>query len=155
MKSVSSFAALLLIAMGACTNSTSVNRQLVFDKLVGTWQAQTGFEQWTKNKDGSFRSVAFSVNGRDTSWNEMARIYQENDKWVFEATAKDQNDGKATKFTSCLLTDSRVQFSNPVHDFPTDINYSVVDMNTVHGFIAGPNNKGGKDTISFDYTRVK
>ena len=153
------------LAMSACNNSQTesspasspVKTHLVFDKLIGTWQSEdgTGFERWTKEEDGSFHSVAFSVKGSDTSWNENARIYPENDKWISENTVKGQNDGKAVRFTSSLLTDSRVQFSNPEHDFPTDVSYTVVDANTVHAFIAGPNGKGGRDTIPFNYVRVK
>jgi len=132
-------------------------KQLVFDKLAGTWQSKDGksFERWTKNNDGTFRAVAFSVKESDTSWNEQANIYPENDKWVFENTVKGQNDDKAVKFISFSLSENSVQFSNPAHDFPTDVNYRIADANTVNAFIVGPNNKGGKDTISFNYTRVK
>jgi hypothetical protein len=68
---------------------------------------------------------------------------------------KSQNEGKAVKFTSTFLNETSVQFSNPVHDFPTDINYTVTDDNTLRAFIVGLNNKGGKDTIPFNYIRVK
>jgi hypothetical protein len=150
----------------ACSNSNSPNnpettptpsKALVFDKLAGTWQSEDGksFERWSKKEDGTFQSVAFSIKGSDPSWNENATIYTENNKWIFENKVKGQNDGKAVKFTSSLLNENTVQFSNPAHDFPTDVNYTVIDANTVHAFIIGPNNKGGKDTIPFNYTRVK
>jgi hypothetical protein len=130
---------------------------LVFDKLVGLWQSENGknFERWTKNDDGTFAAAAFSVKGKDTSWNEQARIYKEGDNWVFENTVKGQNDGRAVKFTSSSISDNSVQFSNPAHDFPTDINYTVPDGNTVNAFIIGPNQKGGKDTIPFNYKRAQ
>jgi hypothetical protein len=138
------------------TNETSA-KQLVFDKLSGTWLSEDGksFERWTKNYDGTFRSVVFSVRGKDTSWHEQANIYPEKDKWIFENKVKGQNDGKAVKFTSIILTDNSVQFSNPAHDFPTDVNYTVADANTINAFIIGPDSKGGKDTIPFNYTRLK
>ncbi len=130
---------------------------LVFDKLIGTWLLEDGktFEQWTKNADGTFQSIVFSVKGSDTSYNEKAKTYKENENWVFENTVNGQNDGKAVKFTSSKLTDITVQFSNPAHDFPTDINYTVPDANTINAFIIGPNKNGGKDTIPFNYKRVK
>ena len=87
-------------------------------------------------------------------WKESARIFPENNNWVFENKVQGQNDGKTTRFTSTLLNETSVQFSNPAHDFPTDINYTVADPNTINAFIIGPNNKGGKDTIPFNYTRV-
>ena len=134
---------------------SATSAQTVFDKMQGTWQSEDGksFERWTKKEDDSFQSVAFSVKGTDTSWNESAKIYKENENWVFENTVKGQNDGKAVKFTSTLLTESSVQFSNPAHDFPTDVNYTLIDANTVHAFIIGPNKSGGKDTIPFNYRR--
>ncbi len=113
------------------------------------------FERWTKKDDGTYQSVAFSVKGNDTSWNEVANIYPENDQWVFENTVKGQNDGKAVKFISSLLDENMVQFSNPAHDFPTDVNYTVFGADAVNAFIVGTNNKGGKDTIPFSYTRIK
>ena len=133
------------------------NKQLVLDKMVGTWQSEDGksFERWLKNADGTFQSAAYSVKGTDTSWNEQAKIYMEADKWVFENTVKGDNNNKSVKFTSTSFTENSVQFSNPAHDFPTDVNYKVVDANTINAFIVGPNNKGGKDTIPFNYTRVK
>ena len=130
---------------------------LVFDKLIGLWKSEDGksFEQWTKNDNGTFQSRAYSIKGTDTSWNEQANIYPENNNWIFENTVKNQNDGKAIKFTSIILTEITVQFSNPQHDFPTDINYTLPDANTINAFIVGPNNKGGKDTIPFNFTRIK
>jgi hypothetical protein len=130
---------------------------LVFDKLVGTWQSgnHKSFERWSKNADGTYGSVAFSIKGTDTSWNEQASVYRENDKWIFENTVKGQNNGKAVRFVSSSLSENSVQFSNPAHDFPTDINYTLPDANTVNAFIIGPNNKGGRDTIPFNYTRLK
>ncbi len=131
--------------------------ELVFDKLVGTWQSEDGksFERWTKNDKGGYNSAAYSIKVTDTSWNEQANIYLENSNWVFENTVKGQNDGKAVKFVSSILQPNTVQFSNPEHDFPTDINYTVADANTLNAFIVGPNKNGGKDTIPFNYTRVK
>jgi hypothetical protein len=146
----------------ACGNSPAGNepaipKELVFDKFIGTWQipAMKSFERWTKKEDGSFISAGFTTNGNDTSWNENARIYLKANKWVFENTIKDQNDGRAISFISSSLTDSSVQFSNPDHDFPTDIHYSLIDSDRIHAFIFGPNDKGGKDTLHFEFTRVK
>ncbi len=141
----------------AAPSTTPSVKQLVFDKLVGTWQSEDGksFERWSKNDGDTYHSAAFSINGSDTTWNEQADIYQEGDNWVFDNKVTGQNEGKSVKFTSIVVNDTMVQFSNPAHDFPTDINYTVPGSNTVKAFIVGPNNKGGKDTIPFNYTRVK
>jgi len=171
-KTFNSFIALLISCafLPACNNQNNAESDistpkseaavpvpLVFDKLIGTWLLEDGktFEQWTKNADGTYQSIVFSIKGKDTSYNEKAKTYKENDNWVFENTVNGQNDGKAIKFASSKLTDITVQFSNPAHDFPTDINYTVPDANTINAFIIGPNKNGGKDTIPYNYKRVK
>lgn len=137
--------------------AATASKQLVFDKLVGVWQSEDGkdFEQWTKNDDNTYKSVVFTVKGKDTIIKEQARIYPNNDKWVFENLVSGQNEGKPVKFTAGSITENNVQFSNPAHDFPNDIYYSVPDNNTVKAFIAGKNKKGGVDTVPFNYSRVK
>lgn len=129
--------------------------RLVFERLAGLWQSENGknFEHWLKNNDGTYKAVGYSIKGTDTSWNEQATIFIENGKWVFENTVKGQNAGKAVKFVANTVTEKNVLFSNPAHDFPTDINYTLPDDNTINAFIVGPNEKGGKDTIRFNFTR--
>jgi len=146
----------VLVLFTACKSPAPPADDLVFDKLVGVWRSENGksFEQWTKNADGTFRSRVFSINGTDTSFNEEANIYKDNEKWIFENRVKGQNEGKAVKFVSSLLTYNSVQFSNPGHDFPTDINYTLSNANTLNAFIIGPNKNGGRDTIPFNSTKI-
>jgi hypothetical protein len=163
---------LLSILLFNCNNQTAISTEtkldssaagepvapaspVVFEKLLGTWQLEDGktYERWKKNSDGTYRSDVYKLKSADTSWNDQAHIYPENGQWIFENTVKGQNDDKPVKFTSSKLTDNSVQFSNPAHDFPTDINYTIPDQNTVNAFIIGPNGKGGKDTIPFNYKR--
>lgn len=138
------------------TETTTPVNELVFDKMLGTWQSEDGksFERWTKNDKGGYNSAVYSLKGTDTSWNERANIYLENSNWVFENSVTGQNDGKSVKFISSILETNKVQFSNPSHDFPTDINYTVADATTINAFIIGPNKNGGKDTIPFNYKKV-
>jgi hypothetical protein len=128
---------------------------LVFDKLIGTWKNEDGksFERWTKNDNG-YKSVGFRLKGADTIYTEQVMVRNEDGKWISENTVVGQNEGKAVKFIASILTDNTVQFGNPAHDFPTDINYTVANANTLNAFIVGPNNKGGKDTIPFNFIRV-
>ena len=136
---------------------TSAPAEVPFDKIIGTWQntGDKSFERWTKNDNGSYRTVVFIVKGSDTAFREDNQVYQENGKWISENKVVGQNDGRSVKFTESLLSANSFQFSNPAHDFPTDIHYDIVDANTINAYIVGPNNKGGKDTIPFNFTRVK
>jgi len=137
-------------------DTVPVSTPLVFDKLAGAWQSkdQKTIERWTKNSDGTYRSIVFTITGQDTTVAEQASIYPDKDKWIFENLVSSQNEGKAVKFSSTLLTPNSVQFSNPAHDFPNDINYTVTG-DTVKAFIVGKNKKGGLDTIYFRYTRLQ
>lgn len=94
-------------------------QQLGFDKLIGTWKSEDGksVERWTKNGNGEYGCAGFSVKNGDTSWNEHATVYNENDNWIFKNTVKRQNDGKPIKFTSSQLTVNTVQFTNPIMIF--------------------------------------
>lgn len=132
------------------------SKAFVLDKLLGTWQGEDGksFERWTKENHERYRSLVYSLNGKDTVVNERAVIYREGEKWVFENQVSGQNDGKSVKFVSAFVKEDAVQFSNPAHDFPNEIHYSIPDHAHVNAFIVGNNERGGKDTIPFNYKRV-
>ena len=165
-KIIPGIGAFLLLACGASHTEAATTQEntepiqenpLVFDRLVGTWKSENGksFERWTRNPDGTYASVVYALNGKDTLFLERAKIYKDHEKWVFENTVSGQNDGKAVKFMAGTVNEKTVQFSNPEHDFPNDINYTLPDDNTVNAFIVGKNQKGGHDTIPFNYKRIK
>lgn len=128
----------------------------VLDKLLGTWKGEDGksFERWIKESNGHYNSMVYSLNGKDTVVNERAVIYREGSQWVFENRVSGQNEGKAVRFVSSFVAENDIQFSNPSHDFPNEIHYSIPDHQHVKAFIVGNNEKGGRDTIPFNYTRV-
>jgi hypothetical protein len=129
----------------------------IFEQMVGTWQNDEtrSIERWSKMDNGSYKTESFKVIGSDTTWIETGTVYPESTNWVFENTVVGQNDGKAVKFTTSSISGTSVQFSNPAHDFPTDVNYTMTDPKKVHAFIVGPNEKGGKDTIHFNFTKIQ
>lgn len=157
------FIPVILVLLAACNGNKTKpgavapgEKKFNFDKLLGTWQSEDGksFEQWTKNDDSHYQSTSFSLNGKDTIVDESVKVYFEKGNWIYEATVKGQNEGKAVKFISSSLDETGVQFSNPAHDFPTDVNYTMTGVNTMHAFITGPNNRGGNDTVPYNYRRV-
>ena len=160
MKTVLAFLVLLFVL--SCnnekkkeTNATGklpVNANL-FDKMIGIWQNENtnDFERWTAAEKGTYRADVYALKGSDTVWKEQATIYPENGYWVFENKVMGQNEGKSVKFNYMYLAVNSVKFSNPSHDFPTDINYTLKDEQTLHAFIIGRNEKGEKDTIPFNY----
>ena len=133
------------------------DRSVLFDGMTGTWynEAAKNFERWTKIKPGLYHADAYTVKGKDTSYLEHARIFPENGKWIFANTVKGQNNGKEIKFIATRSNDNMIQFSNPKHDFPNDINYTLKDKNNLTAFIVGKNPTGGRDTLYFRFKRVK
>ncbi|MET0394047.1 MAG: hypothetical protein ABW019_12935, partial [Chitinophagaceae bacterium] len=126
------WATLLLLfipALIACNNPSVVTassspsishpaqKELIFDRLTGTWQSfnKKIYERWTKTSDSAYRSIVFVVKGADTLIREQATIYPKDGAWIFETLVQGQNAGKTVSFTSVALTESHVQFSNPAH----------------------------------------
>jgi len=142
---------LFVACSGGDINKDEKAAELIFDKLIGTWQlaGEDQFEQWRKNPDGSYSSQAFSVTGKDTVIMEDVNIVNENGKWNFITLVKGQNKGKAVTFTSTIFMDTLVQFENPAHDFPRMINYRLVSPNNLQAFIGGTS-----DTIYFNFKRI-
>ncbi len=145
---------IVLIFVLSCSNQKETPKEasnLIFDKLVGTWQlaGEDQFEQWRKNDDGSYSSRAFSVINNDTLTMEEVKIVSDAGKWNFITLVKGQNKGKAITFTSTVLQDTLVQFENPAHDFPRMINYRLATANNMQAFIGGTT-----DTIYFNFTRI-
>lgn len=168
MRIKSIFLAGILTVLFACSNNTETSdatiqathledKAIVLDKLLGLWQNEDGksFERWTKVKEGLYRSDGFYLQNKDTVFTENVIVREENGKWFSENTVFNQNQGATIGFTISTINQNELHFTNPAHDFPTDIHYQLVDDNTIHAFIAGPNQSGSKDTIPFNFTRVK
>jgi len=147
--------ALALLFCMSCSNKNkngnSEGKELLFDKLLGTWrlEEEDQFEHWTKNEDGSYASRTYAVVGADTNILEDVKIVSEGDKWNFITLVKGQNKGKAITFTSTIIKDTLVQFENPTHDFPRIINYCLTSSPNMQAFIAGTS-----DTIYFNFSKV-
>ncbi len=143
----------VVVLMYSCSSNkdNSKSEELIFDKLIGTWQlaGEDQFEQWRKNPDGSYSSQAFSVTNKDTVVMEDVNIVNEQGKWNFITLVKGQNKGKAVTFTSTILEDTLVQFENPAHDFPRMVNYRLASQDNLQAFIGG-----ATDTIYFNFTRL-
>lgn len=138
-------------------NHTEAEKPFVLDQLIGTWKSEDGksFERWKKNGDGSYRSEVYILRGKDTVFTENAAVYQEGGKWIFENAVAGENEGKTVRFTAVIRDEKRIQFSNPLHDFPNEINYTLRDNHTLNAFIVGNNETGGLDTIPFNYSRLR
>lgn len=141
--------------IGGDPNYSKSAEPLLFDHFIGTWHNKTfgNYEKWEKINEGEFAAMAFTMMGADTVIQETVKVYNEAGNWVYEVTVKNQNDGLPVKFTANSFTANQVNFSNPVHDFPTDINYSY-NGHSLLAFIAGIGQDGARDSIPIAFERV-
>lgn len=135
--------------------SNLLQNDVIFNKLPGTWQRSNGrtHEKWEKKPDGSFFSVMYSVRGADTTLQEEVTTTREGNRWVY--AVKGAGNAEIVRFPSVEVTPTKAHFSNPSHDFPTDIVYELIDPTKLRAYIVGPNDKGGKDTVWFNFTRIR
>lgn len=128
---------------------------IIFNKLIGSWQRSNSRiqEKWAKKPDGSYFSVMYRVNGADTTLIEEVNTTREGKIWVYAVKGAD-NPG-IVRFPSVEAGPNRVHFANPSHDFPTDIVYELLDPTHIKAYIVGPNDKGGKDTVWFNFTKIE
>lgn len=126
---------------------------VIFSKLNGTWQRSNGrtHEKWEQKPDGSFFSVMYSVRGADTTIQEEVTTTREGNRWVY--AVKGAGNAEIVRFPSVEVTPTKAHFSNPTHDFPTDIVYELIDPTKLKAYIVGPNDKGGKDTVWFNFSK--
>ena len=126
---------------------------VIFSKLTGTWQRSNGrtHEKWEQKPDGSFFSVMYSVRGADTTIQEEVTTTREGKRWVY--AVKGAGNAEIVRFPSVEVTPTKAHFSNPAHDFPTDIVYELIDPNNLKAYVAGINNRGSRDTVWFIYKR--
>jgi len=136
------------------TNNPSTNR--ILDRLIGDWKNEDGmsYEKWIKNSDTTYLSFGYKLNGADTVYAERVTVSRRNGEWFSENTVPNQNNGLAVPFKITQLTANDMHFNNPEHDFPTDIHYTLMNDSTIHAYIVGPNESGGKDTIPFNFIRL-
>jgi hypothetical protein len=139
-----------------CEDEFKANPQFVLDEMVGTWKNQDGihFERWRKVDRSHYLSDVYSVEGKDTVLQEVAKVYFVDRKWNFENWVKVQNENQNVIFSAATWDDRKIAFKNPTHDFPTEIHYEVVSDSMMTAFILGKNDLGKSDTIHFKYRRL-
>lgn len=128
---------------------------VIFSKLTGTWQRSNGrtHEKWEQKPDGSFFSVMYSVRGADTTIQEEVTTTLEGNRWVY--AVKGAGNAEIVRFPSVEVTPTRAHFSNPAHDFPTDIVYELVSPTELRAYIVGPGQQGKTDTVRFNFKKMR
>jgi hypothetical protein len=92
--------------------------------LQGCWETtsatRTVEEQWTSPRGRSMVGLSRTVRGGDLAAYELVVIRERDDRLVYIAHPSGQ---PAAEFLSTSLSEGRVVFENPAHDFPQRIGY--------------------------------
>lgn len=145
---------MLLIACSA-TQTNDIDKAAW---LIGTWENKTPdgsvYESWKKTSDKEFSGMSYIIEDEDTVVFETIRLVQEEGKLVYIPTASGENDGKPIRFALKEISDSKLIFENPKHDFPQMIRYTIKSENSLVAEISGILN-GKKTKYSFPMKRLK
>lgn len=101
--------------------------QLEFEWLIGKWErtdtktGQQAFEEWVSVSDVLYTGKGWTMEGKDTIFEEHLRIYVSENKFFYEAEVA-HNPGPV-RFEIVEWDDSKFESVNLKHDFPTNIDY--------------------------------
>ncbi len=94
--------------------------------MIGTWkqeesQTRISYETWEMVTKDRYAGTSWTMQMGDTIWKETLEIKIENNNAVYYATVP-ENDGPVG-FAMTKNEPNRVDFENPMHDFPWKISY--------------------------------
>ena len=92
--------------------------------LVGIWQIEgkQSFESWIKINGSEYSGEVYILKNASKQTTETLSIKSQNGKVIYEATVKNQNDGKPISFALDTSNKELFSFENLKHDFPKKFN---------------------------------
>jgi predicted enzyme related to lactoylglutathione lyase len=126
-------------------------------RITGTWQTENGqiTETWRMSRDSVFRATAFAAAGdmKNPVPEEYIRIVRDGEKTFYEAQVAGQNDEKPVLFRLTGLDTNRMVFTNPDHDFPRKIEYTLESPDRLNAIVSDGSTSG--KSITFKYRKMK
>ena len=122
--------------------------------LQGCWELSSGNriveEQWTRPRGGIMLGVGRTTrDGRLVEY-ETVVLREQDGRLAYEAHPSGQ---ESAVFLSTEVTDTRVVFENPAHDFPQRVGYELGSPDGLSVWVEG-SVKGQSRRIDFPYRRV-
>lgn len=112
--------------------------------LIGTWENKTKrgsiYETWTKASDVQFTGKSYALKNNDTTVFETFELVQKQNSLFYIPTVKNQNNNLPVSFSLQSISDDKLVFENPEHDFPQIISYTRVTPDSLVAEISGKNN---------------
>ena len=125
--------------------------------LLGTWtdSSKTGkaTETWHRENDSTYTAESYIVSQKDTIFYEQAKLEQRNQEIHLVVKTKGQNDNEAVSFKLSSANAEALIFSNPQHDFPTQIAYTKIGSDSLYAEISGMA-KGQERKVGFPFKKI-
>ncbi len=126
--------------------------------LFGHWTLETKrgvlHEAWGKTSDSTMNGYSYLISPKDSLPQESVELWYLNGKITYTPTTVSQNQGNPIVFTLVAIDSGRYIFENKAHDFPTQITYRLLDMDTMQASIGG-NMQGAWKEIPYHFKRKK
>ena len=124
--------------------------------MVGTWQVENEplFEEWSVAADSSYLATSYALRNDEKVIIEMIRLYPKEDAIFYEATVLDQNEGKPILFRLIEITENKMIFVNPDHDFPSRIEYEIINSGQMKAIVSDGKGETGK-YFTINFNKVK
>ena len=126
--------------------------------LFGHWTFETKkgviHEVWSKTSDSTMNGYSYLISETDSIPQETVELWFLNGVITYTPTTVSQNEGNPVVFTLQKITNGQYIFENKNHDFPTQIRYQLVNMNTLEASIGG-NVKGTWKEFPYHFKRKK
>ena len=120
------------------------------EMLTGTWKdSNTGiYETWKKVGDKHLEGYSYEIKNGEKHISEYIELSMKGNDLVYTVSVKNQNNEKPVSFT-LSATDTIYTFVNPVHDFPTYIQYLVISPNEIKATVGNKNR-----SFTLNYMRI-
>lgn len=109
--------------------------------LQGSWAGGTPgkqmLETWRRQNDSTYAGKSVLIKGADTLLLETVSLEQRGGQLYYVPTVNGQNEGKPVRFTLTHITDRRLVFENPAHDFPQKVSYTLIHADSLLAEISG------------------
>lgn len=126
--------------------------------LIGTWENKTKrgsmYETWTKASDVKFTGKSYTVKNHDTTVFETFELVQKQNSLYYIPTVRNQNNNLPVSFSLQSISDNKLVFENPEHDFPQIISYTKITSDSLVAEISGKSN-GQERKQTFPMKKIK
>jgi hypothetical protein len=130
MKSIA--LSILILVLFSCKEKSNLYAKDNLDWLVGNWKRtnndvnQMTFENWSKTNDSLYFGHSFTMNMKDTSWQEKVMLTRRLNIWTFTVSGPNENP---TRFDITSKSDTSFIAENSANEFPKKIEYRKLSAN--------------------------